>query len=123
MSKKIILITGASSGIGRDLATLLAQGGCDVILVARSQEALGQIAADLSARYKVTTTVMPMDLSEPDASACSGKGCVGRYNVATGAVTDAVTYPASTHLGVLLGPYPTVILFPSTGHVVLERIG
>jgi hypothetical protein len=48
---------------------------------------------------------------------------VGRYNIATGAVTDAVTYPTSTHLGLLLGPYPTVILFPSSGKVVLERIG
>ena len=73
--------------------------------------------------HAVETPAGPMDLSEPDGSACSGKGCVGRYNVASGAVTDAVTYPTSTHVGVLLGPYPTVILFPSTGRVVLERIG
>jgi hypothetical protein len=73
--------------------------------------------------HAVDTPAGPMDLSEPDASACSGKGCVGRYNIATGAVTDPVTYPTSTHLGILLGPYPTVILFPSSGKVVLERIG
>jgi hypothetical protein len=73
--------------------------------------------------HAVNTLAGPMDLSGPEGSACSGKGCVGRYNVATGAVTDAVTYPTSTHLGLLLGPYPTVILFPSSGRVLLERIG
>jgi hypothetical protein len=73
--------------------------------------------------HAVDTLAGPMDLSAPDGSACSGKGCVGRYNVATGAITDPVRYPTSTHLGLLLGPYPTVILFPSSGHVLLERIG
>ena len=42
---------------------------------------------------------------------------------ATGAVTDAVIYPTSTHLGPLLGPYPAVIVFPASGRVLLERIG
>jgi hypothetical protein len=71
----------------------------------------------------IDTLAGPMDLSAPVASACSGQNCVGRYNVATGAVTDAVTYPQSTRLGPLLGPYPAVIVFPASGHVYLERIG
>jgi hypothetical protein len=65
----------------------------------------------------------PVDRSVPDGLACSGKGCVGRYNVATGAITDAVVYPQTTRLGPLLGPYPAVIVFPASGRVVLERIG
>jgi hypothetical protein len=65
----------------------------------------------------------PMDLSAPDGSACSGQGCVGRYNTGTGAITDAVTYPQSTRLGPLLGPYPAVIVFPASGRVHLDRIG
>ena len=71
----------------------------------------------------VNTLAGPMDLSAPVASACSGQNCVGRYNLATGAVTDAVTYPQSTRLGPLLGPYPAVIVFPASGHVFFERIG
>ncbi|HXW87172.1 MAG TPA: hypothetical protein VEJ42_02840 [Streptosporangiaceae bacterium] len=71
----------------------------------------------------VDTLAGPMDLSAPVASACSGQNCVGRYNIATGAVTDAVTYPQSTRLGPLLGPYPAVIVFPASGRVYLERIG
>ena len=73
--------------------------------------------------HAVGTLAGPMDLGEPDTPACSGKGCVGRYNLSTGAITDAVTYPQSVHLGVLLGPYPAVIVFPTSGHVYLERIG
>jgi hypothetical protein len=65
----------------------------------------------------------PVDRSGPGALACSGQGCVGRYNIATGAITDAVTYPQSTRLGPLLGPYPAVVVFPAAGHVYLERIG
>jgi hypothetical protein len=65
----------------------------------------------------------PIDRSVPDGLDCSGMGCVGRYNVATGAITDAVVYPQTTRLGPLLGPYPAVIIFPASGRVVLERIG
>jgi hypothetical protein len=71
----------------------------------------------------VGTLAGPMDLSAPVASACSGQNCVGRYNIATGAVTDAVTYPQSTRLGPLLGPYPAVVVFPRSGPVYLERVG
>jgi hypothetical protein len=73
--------------------------------------------------HAVDTLAGPMDLSAPDGSGCSGKGCVGRYNLATGAITDPVTYPQSTHLGPLLGPYPAVIVFPASGRVYLDRIG
>ncbi len=73
--------------------------------------------------HAVDTLAGAMDLSAPDGSGCSGKGCVGRYNLSTGAITDAVTYPQSTHLGPLLGPYPAVIVFPQSGRVYLERIG
>jgi hypothetical protein len=48
---------------------------------------------------------------------------VGRYDPATGTVTDAVTFPASARLGLLVGPYPAVIVFPPSGRVYLDRIG
>lgn len=38
-------------------------------------------------------------------------------------MTDAVTYPRSTELGPLLGPYPALFVFPSSGPVYLDRIG
>jgi hypothetical protein len=65
----------------------------------------------------------PIDRVFPGSLACSGTGCVGRYNLATGAVTDAVSYPQNTELGLLLGPYPAVFVFPPSGPAYLDRIG
>ena len=39
------LITGASSGIGRDMSRVLAEKGCDLVLVARSKDKLEEIQA------------------------------------------------------------------------------
>ncbi len=65
----------------------------------------------------------PVDRSGPDATQCSAAGCVGRYDVATGAITDAVTFPQNDRLGPLLGPYPALIVFPPGGPVDVDRIG
>ena len=50
---------------------------------------------------------------------------VGRYNLSTGAVTDAVVFSHVEALGPLVGPYPAVFVFPqqSSGAGYLDRIG
>lgn len=73
--------------------------------------------------HAIDSLAGPVDRSGPDALPCSGTACVGRFNLATGKITDAVTYPQSTRLGPLLGPYPAVIVFPPSGRVYLNRIG
>lgn len=60
------LITGASSGIGEAFANKLAAKGCNLILVARSEDALNQIAGDLHEQHGVTIDVMAADLIEPN---------------------------------------------------------
>lgn len=57
------LVTGASSGIGREFAQSLARSGVDLILVARSAEALTAIAAELSARHSIRAEAVVADLS------------------------------------------------------------
>jgi len=58
------LITGASSGIGADLARLFARDGYDLVLVARREEKLRELAKELG----VTSTVIVADLARPDAA-------------------------------------------------------
>lgn len=63
------LVTGASSGIGVDFARLLASEGADLVLVARREERLRALAAELAAAHGVKTTVVAADLSRPDGPA------------------------------------------------------
>lgn len=62
------LITGASSGIGSDLAELFARDGFNLILVARSTERLEKLARELASKYSVHARIVTQDLSEPGAA-------------------------------------------------------
>ena len=62
------LITGASSGIGMELAKLFATGGDNVVLVARRQDELERLAEQLRSRHAVEATVVPADLSNPGST-------------------------------------------------------
>lgn len=61
------LITGASGGIGAELAERFARDGWDVILVARSREGLQRVGEALSAKYGVRHHVIVADLTDPAA--------------------------------------------------------
>lgn len=65
--KQTALITGASSGIGRELSKLMAADGYDLVLVARSQAKLDELAAEMQTQHDVRCTTIPADLSRPDA--------------------------------------------------------
>ena len=62
------LITGASGGIGAELARLFAADGHDLILVARSEQALARLSDELGSRYSVAVRAVPADLSRPGAA-------------------------------------------------------
>jgi short-subunit dehydrogenase len=64
---KTALITGASAGLGAELATLFAADGHDVVLVARRAEKLHTVAHQLDKAHGVKAYVIPADLNDPDA--------------------------------------------------------
>jgi|GEM_PF-1638142 len=57
------LITGASSGLGVDFSHHFAQGGHDVVLLARSKDKLESLAAELQEKYSIKAHVLVKDLS------------------------------------------------------------
>ncbi len=57
------VVTGASSGIGREIALRLAASGLNLILVARRQDLLEEVASDLSGRNGIETCVIAADLA------------------------------------------------------------
>lgn len=65
MVKDVALITGASSGIGEALARRIARAGRPVALVARRQNRLEKLAAELRKTHRVEAHVLPMDLTQP----------------------------------------------------------
>lgn len=61
------VVTGASTGIGREFADLAARDGYDVVLVARAESVLQAVAADLRQKWKRNVTVIAKDLAHPEA--------------------------------------------------------
>ena len=66
-TKKVALITGASSGIGKEFAHVHAEKGGDMIIVARHKEKLDTLKRDLERMHGVTVLVIAKDLSKAEA--------------------------------------------------------
>ncbi len=64
----VALITGASSGIGRQLAAIHAEQGGDLVIVARRADKLNMVQEELESKYSVQVTVIAQDLAQPAAA-------------------------------------------------------
>ena len=72
-----VIITGASSGIGRELARIAAREGAELVLLGRSTAALEALAAELGTPGRPAHAV-PLDLFRPDAAAAVGEALAAR---------------------------------------------
>jgi hypothetical protein len=66
--QKRVLITGASGGIGHELAKLFAKDGYDLVLVARSAGKLAQFADELHRQFNITAKPLTLDLATAPAA-------------------------------------------------------
>lgn len=64
MRKPVALVTGASGGLGVDLARQLAARGYDLALTARSIEAMERVREEIMRTHDVSVTIHPKDLSQ-----------------------------------------------------------
>ena len=64
---RTVLITGASSGIGIELAKLFAYDGHNLVLIARRKMQLEKLAFELTNKYSVKITIITKDLSQPES--------------------------------------------------------
>lgn len=65
--KNTALITGASSGIGLELARIHASKGDNLVIVARNKQNLDELKAELESKYNISVLTIGIDLSVPDA--------------------------------------------------------
>lgn len=74
-SPQTALITGASGGIGYELAKCFAQDGINLVLVARRKPLLDQIKADFEQQYRIQVTCLEADLAAPGQAAAVYQYC------------------------------------------------
>jgi NAD(P)-dependent dehydrogenase (short-subunit alcohol dehydrogenase family) len=75
---RVVLVTGASSGIGRETALAFAAAGADVVLVARSAPALAKVAA-AARKHGVKALAIPTDVTRPAAVRACFRKAIQRY--------------------------------------------
>lgn len=85
----IALITGASSGIGRDIARELAKKNYNIIAVARNKEALRALKKELEEKYKINVDVYAMDLIDRDGCRKLHENITDKYGTIDILVNDA----------------------------------
>jgi len=67
LKKKVAVVTGASSGIGFEFCRVLADAGCELVLISNQTDELSDAAKSLSHAYGVATHTLCLDLTAPDA--------------------------------------------------------
>jgi uncharacterized protein len=109
VTERVTLITGASSGIGAELARIFAANGHRVVLVARRADRLAELANEITASGRLTPIVIPCDLAQPDsgdklAAALTAEGVEVEYvvnNAGYGLFGKAIERDRADQLGII----------------------
>ena len=109
MTERVTLITGASAGIGTELARVFASNGHRLALVARRADRLATLAGEIAAAGGATPIVIPCDLEHPDAgdkiaAVLAAEGVEVEYlvnNAGFGLFGKAIDLDRSAQLGMI----------------------
>jgi len=109
VTERVTLITGASAGIGTELARVFASNGHRLVLVARRADRLTALAAEITAAGGAAPIVLPCDLEQPDAgdkiaAALAAAGVEVEYvvnNAGFGLFGNAIELDRATQLGMI----------------------
>ena len=109
MTERVTLITGASAGIGTELARVFASNGHRLALVARRADRLAALAAEITAGGGAAPIVIPCDLGHPDAgdkiaAVLASEGVEVEYvvnNAGYGLFGNAVELDRADQLGII----------------------
>ncbi len=103
------VITGASSGIGKEYAKQLAEMGANLVIAARRLDRLEQVATELKAKYGVDVACVQVDLSVPGASQALFEAATSQSRQVTILINNAglakygafVEFPYEDHLSTI----------------------
>jgi uncharacterized protein len=109
VTERVTLITGASAGIGTELARVFASKGHRVALVARRADRLATLAGEIAAAGGAAPIVIPCDLEQPDAgdkiaAALAAEGAEVEYvvnNAGYGLFGRAIELDRADQLGII----------------------
>ena len=122
-SRKIVLVVGGGSGIGREVALLLARKGAHVVVAdagADSAMRVAEEAAAISSAESVVAT--PVDLSSADSLAGAAAFAVLHFGGIDGIVNTAAIYPVADASGRLTdGQWAKTFLVNVTGNYLLAQ--
>ena len=136
-STPVVVITGASSGVGRGVALALARQGARLVLAARRDEVLTELAAECAALGGQAAAV-PTDVSEPEAVLALRDAALARYggidvwlnNAGVAALGAFEEVPLADHLqvlrtdllGTIAGSYAAIGVFTQRGTGTLINV-
>jgi short-subunit dehydrogenase len=109
VTERVTLITGASAGIGAELARVFAANGHRVALTARRADRLAALAGEITSAGGAAPIVIPCDLEQPDAgekiaAVLTGQGVQVEYlvnNAGFGVFGQAITRDRTEQLGII----------------------
>ena len=97
LSGKVVVVSGAGPGLGRAIAMRSAHAGADVALVARDEERLAKLAAEVRGLGRRALTV-PADITDDEACARIVDSTVAEFGRVDALVNNAFTMPPMTDL-------------------------